>query len=73
MNNEELFKKYLISLGMNPEWTELAAIMEVIRNKFTKALRDGPKHFRIREKEIVLGKADKGSEITPNIIRPNFF
>lgn len=68
MNNEELFKEYLVSLGMNPEWTELTAVMEIIRNKFSKALKDRQKYLRIRENELIIGKRDDGDVFTPNKI-----
>ena len=44
----------MISLGMNPEWTELSAIMEIIKNRFSIALRKGQRHFRVEEKELIM-------------------
>ena len=74
LDNEVAFKKYLVSLGMNPEWTELAAVMEIIKNRFSKNLKDRPRNFRIRESKLFMGKTELAKTgLTHNNINLNEF
>ena len=51
------FEKYMIALGMNPEWVHNAAVMGIIRNRLYKILKEGS-GVRIRKSELFYNKGD---------------
>ena len=51
------FEKYMIALGMNPEWVHNAAAMGIIRNRFSRILKEGA-GIRIRKTEFFYNKGD---------------
>lgn len=59
---------------MNPEWAEIPAVMEIVKNRLSKALRLRQKNLKIRQSKIVLGKEDEErGEILPNKINLDEF
>ena len=60
---------------MNPEWAELPAVVEIIKNRFSRALKRRQRHFRVRANELVLGRSEKidRGDAVPNKITHDEF
>ena len=62
LNNDKMIRKYLLEIGVNPEWLENAACMEIIIGKIGSVLKEG-RRVRIRRDGIMF---DQGKMIRAN-------
>ena len=58
LNKEDELITFLISIGMNPEWSNNAAAIGIIRNRLANILKEG-KQVRIKDGLLLFNKGNR--------------